>query len=210
MVNHATEWLGAYYDGELQGARLRQVEQHLVECAACQAELDGMRALSSLLQEPASNPDYQRTERFAANLALRLPRQSEQPRARRALKVGWWLIPVGLLAIWLFIDITLLLSSVISLAANSGLFGENLAWLQAGTPQMSWFTTAMRLFGDPMGAPGREVLAVLNDANLFIAQIAGIWIPQLVVAVFYCGWLLAWWLRNQHQPSKGVGSFPQS
>jgi hypothetical protein len=208
MANHATEWLGAYYDGELHGARLHQVEQHLAECAACQAELDEIRALSALLQEPAFKPDYHLTERFAAILALRLPRRSEQPHARRALKIGWWLIPVGLLGIWLFIDITLLLSSVVSLAANSGLLGENLAWLQAGPPQMSWFATAMRLFGDPLGAPGREILALLNDANLFIAQIARMWIPQVIVALFYCGWLLAWWLI--HQPSRGTGSLPQS
>ena len=43
MSNHIIEWLNAYVDGELKGMRLRQVDEHLTECEACQAELDSYK-----------------------------------------------------------------------------------------------------------------------------------------------------------------------
>ena len=210
MANHVHEWLGAYHDGELRGARLRQIEQHLAKCATCQAELDEIRNLSALLQDTASNGDFLLTERFVANLALSMPRQSELSQSRNALKIGWWLIPVGLLGIWLFIDITLSLSSVFTLAADAVLLGDNYAWLQGNPLQMQWFATAMNLFGNQLGALGREILSVLNDANLFTKRLAGILIPQAILAVSYLGWLLSWWLRHQHQPTQSAGRFSQS
>ena len=36
MSNHVSEWLNAYFDGELTGKLLHQVEDHLAECEACQ------------------------------------------------------------------------------------------------------------------------------------------------------------------------------
>jgi anti-sigma factor RsiW len=139
MANHVTEWLGAYHDGELHGARLRHVEGHLAECATCQAELDEIRNLSALIQDTSSSGDFLPSERFVANLALSLPRQSEQLQPCNAQNWLVRLIPVGLLGIWLFIDITLSLSSLVTLAADGGLLGSNLAWLQGNPSQMKWF-----------------------------------------------------------------------
>ena len=207
MANHVTEWLAAYHDGELRGVRLHQIERHLVECATCQAELDEIRNLSALLLNTATNGDFLLTERFVANLALNMPRRSELPQPRNALNIGWWLIPVGLLGIWLFINITLSLSSVVTLAADAGLLDGNLAWLQDNPLQMQWFATAMNLFGNQLGALARETLSALNDANLFISRLTGRLIPQAILAMSYLGWLLSWWLRHQHQPSQSAGSF---
>jgi anti-sigma factor RsiW len=39
----------AYYDGELPTERAAQVEQHLLTCANCAAELEQLRAISNLL-----------------------------------------------------------------------------------------------------------------------------------------------------------------
>ena len=63
MSNHVTEWLNAYYDGELKGKRLQQVEEHLIECEACQAELESLQGLSALLQEVPA-PEFPSPERF--------------------------------------------------------------------------------------------------------------------------------------------------
>jgi hypothetical protein len=68
----------------------------------------------------------------------------------------------------------------------------------------------MNLFGNQLGAPGREILSALNDANLFMAQLVASWVPQAVLAEFYFGWLLSWWLRRQPQLSQNAGSFSQS
>ena len=210
MSDHVTEWLGAYHDGELHGERLRQVEQHLDECTPCQAELDEIRDLSTLLRDTAIDGDFLPTERFVANLALSLPRRSGQPQPRNALKIGWWLIPVGLLGVWLFIDITRSLSFLATLVADSGLLNGNLSWLQGGPLQMRWFTTAMDLFGNQLGGLGQQTLSVLNSVNLFIAQLATGLIPEAILAASYLGWLISWWLRHQHQPSQSTGSFTGS
>jgi len=44
-----SEWLMAYYDGELDKARQKQVEAHLAECPECRRELGEMRSLSQVL-----------------------------------------------------------------------------------------------------------------------------------------------------------------
>lgn len=83
MIEHVTDLLGAYLDGELHGLRLRQVEEHLTRCAACRQELEQLRGLSALLQESLPVESFTPAERFAANLALRLPRRPEVQPARK-------------------------------------------------------------------------------------------------------------------------------
>jgi hypothetical protein len=202
MANHVSEWLGAYHDGELYGARLHQVEAHLAGCTTCQTELDEIRGLSDLLHSQELVDDFLPTERFVDNLALQLPRQAEQHPVRPAIKTLWWLAPIGLLGIWLCVDITRNLSTLLTLAVDTGLFNGNLAWLGGNPIQMGWFTTAMDLFSDQLGGLAVEILARLNDAHLFLVQLAGNLIPYLIIAVGYLGWLVAWWLRHQGQPSQ--------
>ena len=210
MTKHVTEWLGAYHDGELSNARLRQVEEHLAECAECKAELDGMRGLSVLLRETAPAGEFLPTERFVANLTLSLPRQPEQPQPRKMLEIGWWLIPVSLLGTWVFIQITVSLSSVFTAAVDAGLLGSNLSWFQGNPSQMEWFATAMNLFGNQLGLTGRVVLSELNEVNLFVTELTGHYLWQAFLAVSYLGWLVAWWLRHQRQLSQNQGNFSRS
>src|SRR5215212_2709013 len=72
MSNHVTEWLNVYFDGELTGKRLFQVEEHLAECEACQVELESLEKLSGLLHK-APVPEFTSSERFAAQISLRIP-----------------------------------------------------------------------------------------------------------------------------------------
>lgn len=206
MADHVTEWLEAYHDGELKGARLHRVEAHLAECTPCQAALDEIQSLSSLLQLHEPGEDFLPTERFVANLALRLSRQGEPAPTHPALKTAWWLLPIGVLGIWLCVDITHSLSAILILAVDSGLFNGNLAWLHANPLQMGWFATAQNLFQGQLDGLGFEILAWLSDANLFLVQLARNLIPYLVLAVGYLGWLASWWLRHQGQPSKNASN----
>ena len=208
MTEHVTQWLEAYHDGELRGARLRQVEQHLLECAECQAELEAARGLSSLLRDAAPVGDFLPAGRFAVNLALNLPRQPERSQPQKWVEVGWWLIPVGLLGTWLFLQVTFSLSAATQWAVNSGLFNGNLSWLKGNPIQMEWFSTIMNLFGNKIGAPGQVALSELNDAQLFISQLTGRYLWDALLAMLYVGWLGAWWLH--HQPSQNKGSFSQT
>jgi hypothetical protein len=210
MTDHIIQWLGAYHDGELRGARLHRVAAHLSECAACRAELEQIRALSALLQEAPSDVAFLPAERFAANMALQLPRRPEPPPARARLEIGWWLVPVGLLAIWVFIGITYRLGSAVGLVANSGLFDGNLAWLQGDPVQMGWFTTVTNLFGGQLGAPGREALGALNNFQAFFAQLLQPLLLQALVAAAYLGWLFTWWLRQQDRPAQEANVISRS
>jgi hypothetical protein len=211
---HVTEWLGAYHDGELRGVHLHEVEQHLVECVACQVELEGLRGLSTLLHEMPPAGEFLPTERFVANLTLNLPRQTEQAQPRKmlekVLRIGWWLIPVGLLGAWVFLQITFVLGAVVTNAADAGLLGSNLAWLQGHPPQMEWFAAVTNLFGNQIGFTGRIVLSELNEAGVFVTKWMGILLPQAILAVLYLGWLVAWWLRHQRQTASHPGNFSQS
>ena len=96
MNAHVTEWLGTYYDGELHGARLQQVEEHLSGCPACQAELEGLHKLSILLQEAPAPESRLAAQRFQSQVMLRLPAAVRQPGRQRALKAGWQLAPLGI------------------------------------------------------------------------------------------------------------------
>jgi hypothetical protein len=199
MVKHIIPWLNAYLDGELPDGRLRQVERHLTECDECQAELGQMRKLSALLHEAAPTDEFLPTERFVANLALNLPRQPAQAQPRRALEIGWWLIPIGALGVWLFFQITFSLSSVVLAISETGLLGNGSSWLQGNLPQARWFSLAMDLFGGQIGFTGRFILSVFNDLSLFIQDLTSRFIWQALFATLYLGWLASWWLRQSNQ-----------
>ncbi len=208
MVKHVTPWLSAYLDGELPNAQLRQVEKHLTECDECQAELEQMRKLSALLHQAVPADEFLPTERFAANLTLSLPRRPAQSQPRKALEIGWWLIPVGALGVWLFFQVTFSLSSVILTVSETGLLGNGF-WLQGNPPQTRWFSLAMDLFGGQIGFTGKFILSALNDLSLFIQNLADHFIWQALFATLYLGWLASWWLRQSNQaiPASAV---PQS
>ena len=199
MVKHVTPRLSAYLDGELPDAQLRQVEKHLAECDECQAELEQMRNLSALLHETNPADEFLSTARFVANLTLNLPRQPMHSQPRRALEIGWWLIPIGALGVWLFFQITFSLSSVILTVSETGLLGNGLSWLQGNPPQTRWFSMAMNLFGGQIGFTGEFILSALNDLSLFIQDITSRFIWQAFFATLYLGWLASWWRRQSNQ-----------
>jgi len=209
MVKHMTSWLNAYLDGELPDAQLRRVEDHLAECDECRAELEQMRNLSALLHETTPADEFLPTERFVANLTLNLPRRPVQPQPRKILEIGWWLIPIGALGVWLFFQITFSLSSVILTASETGLLGNGLSWLQGNSPQARWFSMAMDIFGGQLGLAGRFILSAFNDLGLFIHDMMSHFIWQAFFATLYLGWLASWWLRQSNQ-TISAGAVSQS
>lgn len=197
MVDRFTEWLGAYHDGELGGARLRQLEQHLAGCAACQAELAEMRKLSAALHETPLGDEFLPAERFASQLVLRMPRQPVHSQPWSAGKAGWWLAPFMLLGMWLFLDITLALTSAAALFVETGLLNGSLAWIQPEPLQMGWYVTLMDWFGSNLSVPGQQAMAALHSVSQWATQAAGRFFLEAILGLAYLGWLAAWWLRSQ-------------
>jgi hypothetical protein len=197
MSEHVNEWLSPYFDGELYGIRLRQVENHLAECSKCRAELERVRELSALLRGTTATSEFLSTERFVTNLTLNLPRQTEKSQPRnKALEIGWWLVPVTILGMWAFIQVTFLLSSFIQAVSDAGLLGSTFAGLQGNPSQTEWFATLTGFLGN-QGFIIQTMLAPLNNLDLFIQSLAGQYIWQALLGVIYLGWLAAWWFRQQ-------------
>jgi len=198
MTEHGTTWLGAYHDGELQGRRLRQVEAHLAQCAACRAELQSLQALGTLLQESPASEGLTPPERFVAQVGLRLPRRPERPAWQRALEMGWQLTPLGLLGAWAFVQALFVVAGVVLVALRMGLGGEMVAGLlpvsQQGLPLSEISSLSVASLGDI----GRIMLRVLGNGGplgwgvtLNLASLA-------VIGLLYWSWLASWWARRQH------------
>ncbi|HSA99970.1 MAG TPA: anti-sigma factor [Anaerolineales bacterium] len=194
MSKHVTEWLNAYLDGELKEGQAQQVEEHLVACQACQMELESLARLSSLLHE-VPVPEFTAPERFAAQVNLRLPRQRASMPKNKALEIGWWMIPVGLLGTWVFIGTSAWVSNLLSAANSLGVLTSPSDWLALGTgSEMDW-SAILGQFG------------VLSGNGLNWAASAEIWtrtsLPQITlqiaIAFLYLGWMAIWWARRRRQ-----------
>ena len=193
MSDHVLDLLGAYIDGELHGGQLRKVETHLDECPTCLEEYYSLQALSARLHD-APVPDFPTPERFAAEVALHLPRTPLKPMGNKALEIGWWLVPVGLVVAWIFVSTAALLSNMVAAAGDFGLLNSASAWLAAG-PSGANYSAFLGQFGLLTGnslewAEMIEALTRLNVSQIF-------W--QVAIAMLYLSWLAIWWARRTRQ-----------
>jgi hypothetical protein len=195
MPEHVTDLLGAYLDKELRGTSLHRVQNHIEQCEQCRAKLDEMQELSALLRESPAQ-DFLPTERFIANLTLKLPRQTTPRQTRKTADLGWWLIPIGVIGAWLFVQLTLTLTSWVMIATDLGLLGDSLAWFNIGnaTRQATWFNLLVNLVGSPA-----ENLSFLNRVDLFLQDFSKHYIWQTALGLLYLTWLARWWLAHKKQ-----------
>ena len=197
MSNHVTEWLNAYFDGELKNGRLHQVEEHLAECEACQAELEALGNVSGLLHE-VPLPDFPSPERFAAQVNLLLPQKRTPPPQRSLFEIGWWMIPVGLIAVWVFISTAILLGDAVSAAKNFGLLDSTTASFISASSDTAEVTSTLGQFGMLQG----NSLQWAETTETFTRS----WFPQIIlyvaVALLYLTWLAVWWTRHTRQVSE--------
>jgi predicted anti-sigma-YlaC factor YlaD len=194
MSKHVTELLNTYLDGELHGSQLHQVEDHLAECEACQAELKSLESLSSLLHE-VPTPDFTPPERFAAQVSLRLPHSKPLTPGRKALEIGWWMIPVGLLAAWVFINTTFLVDDMLSVASNFGLLTGVSDWMAFGTSNAANWSTTLGQFGVLRGNTLDFAVSTETFTRTSLPQL----ILHVSIALLYLSWIAIWWARHQRQ-----------
>jgi anti-sigma factor RsiW len=184
--------LGAYLDGELDQRSLMEVEGHLAICQSCQAELEELRQLSSLLHA-APKPDFISALDFKNQLMLQLPRRAEMPPLKPNGHVLLWMAPVLILAGWIFIQVTISLSTLLIFANQAGFLDNTAIWLASSSQQMPWFSMLQIVAGGILGPKGQADLELVNDAGLFVQNLARPLFWQVGVAVFYWGALfLAW------------------
>jgi predicted anti-sigma-YlaC factor YlaD len=195
MSEHVTDWLNAYLDGELHGSQLHHVEAHLAECQVCEAELRSLQRLSSLLHEiPA--PEFTSPERFAAQVNLRLPHQQTAISGKKILEIGWWMVPVGLLGVWIFIGTAFVLSDILSAASNLGLLSGISNWLASGSSNEIYLSTTIGQMGLLSGNSLNWAEATETFTRMSLPQIS----LQISIALLYLSWIAIWWARHtRHQ-----------
>ena len=195
MSDHIIEWLNAYLDGELKGRKLHQVEEHLASCEACRSELDSLRGVTMALgSDPA--PEFPSLDRFAAQVNLLLPqRRTASPEPER-FEIGWWMIPVGLMAVWVFISTAVLLGNMVSWADGFGLLGDTAsAWISAPSDTPVFTSTLSQI-----GALSRNGLPWAERSETYARNLFPQIIWQVAVALLYMIWLALWWARHTRQP----------
>jgi len=92
--------LHAYLDGELDGARSAEFNQHLRTCAICAAALREEEKLRRAIEESRLY------SRAPAGLKLRIEESLPGPRAERKLGLGWWR--------WLAVTAAILLAATLT------------------------------------------------------------------------------------------------
>ena len=195
MSNHVTEWLNAYFDGELTGRRLHQVEEHLAECADCQAELDALQSLSQLLHE-VPTPEFAAPERFASQVNLLLPKRPGAATESKIFEIGWWMIPVGLLAAWAFVSTAVLVSNLISAADSFGLLDSATTLFVSGSSNAVYWTSTLGQFSSLEGNSLQWFELTESYSRNLLPQF--VW--QAAIALLYLTWIAVWWARRtRHQ-----------
>jgi hypothetical protein len=199
MSDHVIEWLNAYLDGELKGGRLHQVEEHLAECEACQAELDSLQGLSALLQEiPAA--EFTSNEQFVAQVNLRLPHRTGMETRRRVIEAGWWMIPIGLLTAWIFFSTAVLVSDMLSAADGLGLLDSKISLLVSDSSGNAYWTSTLGRFGVLEG----DGLQWAESTEDFTRNAVPQFTWQVSIALLYLAWIAIGWARRARQGHAGL------
>lgn len=192
MSNHMTEWLDAYLDGELKGGRLHQVEVHLAGCPYCRAELQSLQNLSSLLHEVPA-PEFTSPDRFAAQISLRLPHNQPAVLTHKVREAGWWMIPVSLMVLWIFLNTSIWVSDVVSTANGFGLLSGVPAWVVTNPSAGAIWTGTLGEFGLLSGNSLQWAEFTEAFTRNRLPQI--IW--QAAIALLYLSWVAIWWARHR-------------
>ena len=187
--------LGAYLDGELSRRDQIEVESHLETCQACRDELEELRQLSHLLRA-APQPDFTPALDFKAQLMLQLPRRDETLNAGPNGQLLPWMAPTLVMAGWIFIQVTLGLSTLLLLVSQTGFLDGAAEWASNSPQQTLWFIAARSLLGSGIGTPGLAGLEILNDAGLFLKNLLTLLFWQVGAAALYWGVLALTW-RNR-------------
>jgi anti-sigma factor RsiW len=185
MNGHIEAWIDAYLDNELGGSQRQQIETHIIRCQNCKEMLEQRRALSGLLQQVPPAAHLKPEKQFTAEVGLRLARRQLPDRLQsRIVRLGWHLIPVGLLLTLAFIQAVVILRYMLALFPSAS---ETLMALSA-LPAL------------PIEIPGAlsDLLSLLGVFNLLDWNWLTGFAALGITGFLYLGWLAVWWVRNQH------------
>jgi anti-sigma factor RsiW len=197
MSRHVTNWLGGYLDGELKGLRLRRVEAHVAQCAACRGEVEALRDLVALLKESPPVEGLTPSERFAAQIELRLSPRPERPATERALEMSWRLVPIGLLAAWAFVQTVFIVAGMVQMALWTGLGGDVAAGLLPGSERGWWLSDLFRLPEASLSDAAQILLEFVRGGGPLGWAPAIYAVLLVLIGLLYWSWLASWWALHK-------------
>jgi hypothetical protein len=108
------------------------------------------------------------------------------------------MIPVGLLAVWVFISTAALLGDAMSVAKNFGILDSTTASFISAPSEAVEVTSTLGQFGMLQG----NSLQWAETTETFTRS----WFPQIIlqvaVALLYLAWFAVWWTRHTRQISE--------
>jgi hypothetical protein len=150
--------------------------------------------LRELLQENPVAAGLLPTDRFVAQVGLRIPHHPEKPAWQRVLETGWRLTPAGLVGAWAFVQAVFIVAGIALIVLQVGA-GIDVLGLNEVSRE-TWLTAGLGLFGADLSDASRTVLSLLNALSqgvvLYLAAL-------MVISLVYWSWLATLWARHQHQ-----------
>lgn len=198
MREHVMDLLNAYLDGELPALKRMQVEKHLEECETCRAELESLNALSDILQSAPVPAAPTPVERFASQVMLCLPQHPNLKASglRSTSNTLLWLIPIGVLSLWVFLQVIWLVSGFLEIGLAAGIFQALEKWVAPSPNPLSWILTEdllnsmLSFFGKgPLEITGRETAWLYH----MMVQAA----IEVELVILYWAGLSVWMHRNR-------------
>jgi hypothetical protein len=113
----------------------------------------------------------------------------------KIVETGWWMIPVGLLASWIFIGTSFVVSDILSVANNLGLLVSVSNWLAFDPASQTYWSATLGQFGVLSENSLGWAISTETFARSSLPQI----ILQVSIGLLYLSWLAIWWARRQHQ-----------
>jgi hypothetical protein len=196
MIEHVTQWLEAFHDGELPPRRAQQVEQHLETCTSCRYELDQLRSLSVLLAESPLPANLIQPETFVAQVGLRLPRIAEPPVWQQALKKGWKWAPVGILGSWAFLQAAFIATAILGWVLPLMPINAQVAEVLSGETSLLGGMTALPGADlTEIGRFGLEFVRVGGPLGLATSLNLGL---TILIGLLFLSWLASWWVQQSN------------
>ena len=198
-MEHVTEFLGPYLDGELRTSQVTKIENHLGTCDQCRSELADLDNLSGLLQFSAPLPQMKSEDQFVAEVGLLLERHPEPTGLKRVLVKVLKAIPVSLAGTWLFVQTSLIITTLIY---NVSRIAPELPGIDRLSPTLepSIGSSALGSISQPLIAQVLEIITQLLNLDIQLNwRIPVFSILLFIIGTLYVCWLASWWVVREHR-----------
>jgi hypothetical protein len=166
----------------------------LATCPACQAELEKLQNLTSLLHTSPEAQGLLPADRFVAQVGLRLPRRPTKPTWQRVLETGWRLTPVGLIGSWAFVQTVFITAGIVLFVLQ--IDGLEVVGLQQTEHPATWLTTFLSLLSIE---PGETAMTILHTLRTLGQGLILYLTATLGIVLLYWSWLASLWARRRHR-----------